>query len=157
LESLVSPTGTWVVIRAAALTTGSGAAAGHAVTLGAAAADDLAPLLMRAWGLTPREREVARLVIDGLSTQDIATALFISAHTVRDHLKTMFGKMGVSRRPDLAAVLAGRAPASARAALLPPAAVTSVAPFLARTGPIVSASNERWESRRGRSSPIRST
>jgi len=147
-----------VVIRAAALTAGSGAAAGYAVTLGAAGADDLAPLLMRAWGLTPREREVARLVIDGLSTQDIATALFISAHTVRDHLKTMFGKMGVSRRPDLAAVLAGRAPASARAALLPPAAVsTSVAPSLARTGPIVSASNERWESRRGRSSPTRST
>ena len=53
---------------------------------------------MRAWGLTRREREVARLVIDGLSTQDIATALFISVHTVRDHLKTMFGKMGVSRR-----------------------------------------------------------
>ena len=111
--------GTWVVIRAAALTTGSGAAAGYAVTLGAAGADDLAPLLMRAWGLTPREREVARLVIDGLSTEDIAAALFISAHTVRDHLKMMFGKMGVSRRPDLAAVLAGRAPASARASLLP--------------------------------------
>ncbi len=65
---------------------------------------------------TRREREVARLVIDGLSTQDIATALFISVHTVRDHLKTMFGKMGVSRRQDLAAVLTGRTPASAHVA-----------------------------------------
>jgi len=101
-----------VVIRAAALTTGSDVAAGYAVTLDAAPADDLAPLLMRAWGLTPREREVARLVIDGLSTEDIATALFISVHTVRDHLKTMFGKMGVSRRQDLVAVLAGRTPSS---------------------------------------------
>ena len=53
---------------------------------------------MRAWRLTRREREVARLVIDGLSTEDIATALFISVHTVRDHLKMIFGKMGVSRR-----------------------------------------------------------
>ena len=79
--------GTWMVIRAAALTTRSQAAAGYAVTLEAAPADDLAPLLMRAWGLTRREREVARLVINGLSTEDIATALFISAHTVRDHLK----------------------------------------------------------------------
>ena len=104
--------GIWVVIRAAALTTGSDVAAGYAVTLDAAPADDLAPLLMRAWGLTPREREVARLVIDGLSTEDIATALFISVHTVRDHLKTMFGKMGVSRRQDLVAVLAGRTPSS---------------------------------------------
>jgi ATP/maltotriose-dependent transcriptional regulator MalT len=53
---------------------------------------------MRAWRLTCREREAARLVIDGLSTEDIATALFISVHTVPDHLKMIFGKMGVSRR-----------------------------------------------------------
>jgi DNA-binding CsgD family transcriptional regulator len=66
---------------------------------------------MRAWALSPREREVARLVIDGLSNDDIAAALFISAHTVRDHLKTIFGKIGVSRRRDLAAALAGQAPA----------------------------------------------
>jgi DNA-binding CsgD family transcriptional regulator len=69
---------------------------------------------MRAWRLTRREREVARLVIDGLSTEDIAAALFISVHTVRDHLKTMFGKVGVSRRQDLVAVLTGRTPPSAR-------------------------------------------
>jgi len=69
------------------------------------------------WGgldaLTSREREVARLVIDGLSTQDIATALFISVHTVRDHLKMIFGKMGVSRRQDMVATLTGRTPAPA--------------------------------------------
>ncbi|HTQ89648.1 MAG TPA: helix-turn-helix transcriptional regulator, partial [Streptosporangiaceae bacterium] len=70
-----------------------------------------APLLMRAWGFTRRERDVARLVIDGLSTEDIATTLFISAHTVRDHVRTMFGKVGVSRRQDLAATLTGRTPA----------------------------------------------
>jgi len=110
------PGGTWVVIRAAALTTGSDVPAGYAFTMEAAPADDLAPLLMRAWRLTRREREVARLVIDGLSTEDIATALFISVHTVRDHLKAMFGKMGVSRRQDLAAVLTGRTPTSAHVA-----------------------------------------
>ena len=108
--------GTWAVIRAAALTTGSQDPAGYAVTLEAAPADDLAPLLMRAWGLTRREREVARLVIDGLSTEDIATALFISVHTVRDHLKIIFGKTGVSRRQALVAILTGRTPASAQAA-----------------------------------------
>jgi DNA-binding CsgD family transcriptional regulator len=105
--------GTWAVIRAAALTTGSQDPAGYAVTLEAAPADDLAPLLMRAWSLTLREREVARLVIDGRSTEDIATALFISVHTVRDHLKMIFGKTGVSRRQDLVAILTGRTPASA--------------------------------------------
>jgi DNA-binding CsgD family transcriptional regulator len=68
---------------------------------------------MRAWRLTRREREVARLVIDGLSTEDIATAIFISVHTVRDHLKMIFGKMGVSRRQDMVATLTGRTPAPA--------------------------------------------
>ena len=106
--------GRWVVVGVAPLTTGSQAAAGYAVTLEAASADDLAPLLMRAWGLTRREREVARLVIDGLSTEDIATALFISVHTVRDHLKMIFGKVGVGRRQELIAALTGRTPPSAR-------------------------------------------
>lgn len=69
--------------------------------------DDLAPLLMRAWSLTPREREVARLVIDGRSSEDIAQALFISVHTVRDHVKAIFAKTGASRRHDLLAALAG--------------------------------------------------
>ena len=63
---------------------------------------------MRAWALSPREREVARLVIDGLTNEDIAAALFISANTVRDHLKTIFGKTGVTRRRDLMAALAGQ-------------------------------------------------
>ena len=68
---------------------------------------------MRAWRLTRREREAARLVIDGLSAEDIATAMFISVHTVRDHLKMIFGKMGVSRRQDMVATLTGRTPAPA--------------------------------------------
>jgi DNA-binding CsgD family transcriptional regulator len=65
---------------------------------------------MRAWVLTPREREVARLVIDGLSTDEIAAALFISSHTARDHLKAIFSKVGVTHRRDLVAALAGQAP-----------------------------------------------
>lgn len=105
--------GRWVIVRAAPLTSGSQAAAGYAITLESARSEDLAPLLMRAWGLTPRERQVARLVIDGLSSEDIATALFISVHTVRGHLKTIFGKIGVTRRQDLVAVLtAGTCPAA---------------------------------------------
>ncbi len=103
--------GRWAVVRAAPLTRGPQAGEGYAITLEPARSDDLAPLLMRAWALTLREREVARLVIDGLSTDDIAAALFISAHTVRDHLKAIFGKVGISRRRDLAAALTGRIPA----------------------------------------------
>jgi DNA-binding NarL/FixJ family response regulator len=76
------------------------------------------------WDLAPgRARsssvEVARLVIDGHSSEDIAAALFISVHTVRDHVKVIFGKVGVSRRQDLTAALTGRAIRSASGDALP--------------------------------------
>ena len=105
--------GRWAVVRAAQLTHGTspGAQGGYAVTLEQARSEDLAPLLMRAWALSPRERDVARLVIDGLSNEEIAAALFISANTVRDHLKAIFGKTGVTRRRALTAALAGLKPA----------------------------------------------
>lgn len=113
---LQDATGRWVVARAAPLTHaaappgGAGGGTGYAITLERARSEDLAPLLMRAWALTSREREVARLVIDGLSTDDIAAALFLSAHTVRDYLKAIFAKVGVSRRSDLVSALAGQLP-----------------------------------------------
>ena len=44
-------------------------------------------------------------MIDGRPTEDMAAALFISEHTIRDHLKAIFGKVGVTRRQDLAAAL----------------------------------------------------
>jgi DNA-binding CsgD family transcriptional regulator len=101
--------GHWAVVHGAAITDGPSAADGYAITFERARPDDLAPLLMRAWSLTPREREVARLALDGLSGDDIAARLFISAHTARDHLKAIFGKLGVHRRRDLAIALAGPA------------------------------------------------
>lgn len=99
--------GCWVVVRVAPLI---GAVGGYAITIEAARRADLAPLLVRAWSLTPRERDVARLVIDGLSGEQIARALFISVHTVRDHVKSIYGKTGVTRRQDFLAALAGQPP-----------------------------------------------
>ena len=49
-------------------------------------------------GLTPREFEVLRLVAQGHSNRDIAAALFISVPTVKRHLTTIFGKLGVASR-----------------------------------------------------------
>lgn len=104
--------GRWAVARVASLAHGPKAGEGYAITLEAARSEDMVPLLMQAWNLTPREREVARLVIDGLSTDDISAALFISPHTVRDHLKAIFGKVGVSSRGTLSTALAGEVPAA---------------------------------------------
>jgi DNA-binding CsgD family transcriptional regulator len=44
-------------------------------------------------------------VLSGNATADIARHLFISPHTVHDHLKSLFGKVGVGSRGELVARL----------------------------------------------------
>ncbi|MCC2641221.1 MAG: putative Response regulator, LuxR family [Nitrospira sp.] len=51
--------------------------------------------------LTEREREVIRLISQGLSNKDIAERLYISSITVRHHLTNIFDKLGVSNRQKL--------------------------------------------------------
>jgi DNA-binding CsgD family transcriptional regulator len=61
----------------------------------------IAPLLMSAYGLTEREQQLTRLVLQGFSTIDIADDLVISVHTVQGHLRNIFAKTGVRTRRDL--------------------------------------------------------
>jgi NarL family two-component system response regulator YdfI len=50
--------------------------------------------------LTARENDVLALVADGLPNREIAHALAISEHTVKFHLASIFGKLGVSTRTE---------------------------------------------------------
>ena len=60
--------------------------------------------------LSAREVEVLLLLDDHLGTDEIATRLFISEHTVRSHVKSLLRKLGVSsRRQALEALAAARA------------------------------------------------
>jgi predicted ATPase/class 3 adenylate cyclase/DNA-binding CsgD family transcriptional regulator len=52
--------------------------------------------------LTPAERDVVRLVSEGLGNSDIATRLFISPRTVQSHLTHVYAKLGVTSRVQLA-------------------------------------------------------
>jgi class 3 adenylate cyclase/DNA-binding CsgD family transcriptional regulator len=51
--------------------------------------------------LSKREREVARLAVDGRSAKEIAAALFIGERTVESHLAAVYAKLGVSSRVEL--------------------------------------------------------
>lgn len=51
--------------------------------------------------LTARERDVAELVADGLRDTDIAQRLFLSPHTVKQHVRAVYAKLGVRSRVDL--------------------------------------------------------
>jgi len=55
------------------------------------------------WGaLTPTERDVIRLVSEGLGNNDIATRLFVSPRTVQTHLTHVYTKLGLTSRVQLA-------------------------------------------------------
>ena len=95
--------GRWVMIEAAAL---EGAHDGEiAVSLRAATASGTFALLCRVYALSRRERELVALLVDGLDTRAISERLFISAHTVQDHLKSVFDKIGIHSRRELLARL----------------------------------------------------
>ena len=86
------PAGAWLALH------GSRVNPGVAVMLGAAHTGELVPLLFLAEGLTPREREVGRLLLRGLSNDAIAASLGIALYTVKDHVKVILEKTGsVSR------------------------------------------------------------
>ncbi len=57
--------------------------------------------LAEQYQLTPREVEVVGEVVKGSSNAEIAENLFISVHTVENHLKRIFRKMGVRNRTEL--------------------------------------------------------
>ncbi len=52
--------------------------------------------------LTPTERDVVRLVREGLANKDIAARLFISPRTVESHLTHVYTKLALSSRVQLA-------------------------------------------------------
>lgn len=57
------------------------------------------------WGISPREEEVLELIILGKTNKDIASALFISEHTVKNHLSRIFNKMDVTDRSQIIALV----------------------------------------------------
>ncbi len=97
--------GHWLSIHAARLREPDGNSGRTAVMLEPTRPAQLAPLMFELHDLTDRERQVVQLLVRGLGTDDIARALWISEHTVRDHTKNVFAKLRVTSRPELTAKL----------------------------------------------------
>jgi DNA-binding CsgD family transcriptional regulator len=67
--------------------------------------DPLSITRLEALGLTEREAEVMRLVVDGASASEVAEKLVISVHTARNHIAHVYEKLGVRNRAAAVAAL----------------------------------------------------
>ena len=100
-----SSSGRWLSVHASCLRGPDGRPGPTALTIEPAKSAQIAPIIVEAYSLTPREQEITRSVARGLSNPEIAAELFLSPHTVRDHLKAIFAKVGVGSRGELVAKL----------------------------------------------------
>ncbi|MFC9243941.1 LuxR C-terminal-related transcriptional regulator [Streptomyces sp. NPDC057136] len=89
---------------------GSGMLAGLAEAVGPAVADAADGPVRRLAELTAREREIADLVADGLTSPAIADRLCLSRRTVETPISRVDRKTGVSSRAALAGLMVGRTP-----------------------------------------------
>lgn len=94
----------WVTLRAARIGEMTTAAAGCrdiAVTIEETPPEERVDLFSRAFGFSTREAELARQLLSGGSTREIARRLTMSEHTVTDHLKSIFVKADCHSRAEL--------------------------------------------------------
>ena len=60
--------------------------------------------------LSPRQLEVLHLLSLGMDNDQIAERLYISRNTVKFHVRTIYGRLGVHNRVEASRVLAGSRP-----------------------------------------------
>lgn len=104
---VLSRSGRWLVIHASHMLETAGSTK-LTVIIEPARPDEFIPLMLSAHRLSPRESEVAVLVLQGQSTKEISGQLRMSENSVQDNLKAVFTKLDVHSRRELAAYLQGQ-------------------------------------------------
>lgn len=94
--------GVWMTLRAGRLS-----ADDLAVTIDRTTPAERIDLFCRAFGLSPRERDVLVSLAGGSDTRQVAASLFVSEHTIQDHLKSIFGKTSLRSRRELLSAAIG--------------------------------------------------
>jgi len=67
--------------------------------------ESIDPLLLKSYGISPREEEVIRLLVDGNEYKSIAEKLYISLATIQTHVKNIYRKTGVNSKIELVNLL----------------------------------------------------
>lgn len=90
------PGGHWLTVKADRL--GEGPASDIAVTIEETASAERVELFARCHGLSPRQNDILRQVVAGHDSKTIAANLYLSEHTVHDHVKSVLAKSGSKTR-----------------------------------------------------------
>lgn len=100
--------GVWLAVRAARVdAAGPTVERDIAVTIEPASPGERRHLFARCYALSPRETELTDQLARGGDTRAIASTMYISEHTVQDHLKSIFTKTGARNRRTLLTRIAG--------------------------------------------------
>lgn len=97
--------GVWYSLRASRSEPDAAGESSSIVTIEPVRPREIAPILSRVYGLTPREREIVALTARGESTKAMAARLGLSPYTVQEHLGRACEKVGVRGRRALVARL----------------------------------------------------
>lgn len=101
--------GTWLTLRAGRIAVGAPPDEQDiAVTIEATSPAERTAVFGRAFGLSAREAELLSHLVTGSDTRRIAQRMFLSEHTVQDHLKSIFAKTATRNRRTLLARATGR-------------------------------------------------
>lgn len=105
----LSRAGRWITISAAPFNVlDLNGQPGHTAVTLQRSGPEAANLVLEANGLTPREHQIAGLVLGGLSNDQIARKLYVSRHTVGDHVKAILRKIGARSKQEFIASILGR-------------------------------------------------
>ena len=89
--------GQWAALTASPLV--GGADEDVAVVIEPVSGDQLVEMLLAAYGLTPREREILSEMAQGKSNAAIASTLILSERAVEKHINSIFSKLSLSEEP----------------------------------------------------------
>jgi DNA-binding CsgD family transcriptional regulator len=94
--------GLWLTLRAARIgRSGPATDRNIAVTIEQSSPNERVDLFARAFAFTARETELLGHLVTGADSREVARLMYLSQHTVQDHLKSIFAKTGVRNRRTL--------------------------------------------------------
>jgi DNA-binding NarL/FixJ family response regulator len=108
-ERVLAELRTVLSLRADRMTAASEGEGDAVVTIAVSTPAERREVFALAHGLTAREREVLAELARGLDSHAIAERLFLSDHTVHDHVKSVLAKTGTPSRQALLSRIAGAA------------------------------------------------